>query len=118
MIRTKNASGDYGLHITGDYWRIEGLTVAHATKGIVLDGSVGTVIDGVEVYDIGDEAVHFRTCSSDGVLRNSFVHDTGRNSAAVRRRRLRRLGQLELVEVRVHRPDRGRRPRATTPSGC
>ena len=79
--RTKNASGDYGLHITGDHWRIEGITVAHATKGIVLDGSVGTVIDGVEVFDIGDEAVHFRTCSSDGVLRNSYVHDTGRNSA-------------------------------------
>lgn len=81
VIRTKNSSGDYGLHITGDYWRIEGLTVAHATKGIVLDGSVGTVIDSVEVFDIGDEGVHFRTCSSDGVLRNSFIHDTGRNSA-------------------------------------
>lgn len=81
IIRTKNASGDYGLHITGDYWRVNGLTVAHATKGIVLDGSVGTILDGVEVFDIGDEGVHFRMCSSDGVLRNSFVHDTGRNSA-------------------------------------
>ena len=80
ILRTKNPSGDYGLHITGDHWRIEGITVAHATKGIVLDGSVGTVIDGVEVYDIGDEGVHFRQCSSDGVLRNSFIHDTGRNS--------------------------------------
>ena len=80
VLRTKNASGDYGLHITGDHWRIEGLTVAHASKGIVLDGSVGTVIDGVEVYDIGDEGVHFRACSSDGVLRNSYVHHTGRNS--------------------------------------
>ena len=81
VLRTKNASGDYGLSITGDHWRVEGLTVAHATKGIVLDGSVGTVIDGVEVFDIGDEGIHFRACSSDGVLRNSFVHDTGRNSA-------------------------------------
>src|SRR4029077_7991984 len=81
MLRTKNTSGAYALHITGDHWRVEGLTVAHATKGIVLDGSVGTVIDGVEVYDIGDEGIHFRACSSDGVLRNSYVHDTGRNSA-------------------------------------
>lgn len=80
MLRTKNASGDYGLSITGSYWHVEGITVAHATKGIVLDGSVGTVIDGVEVYDIGDEAIHFRKCSTDGVLRNSSVHDTGRNS--------------------------------------
>lgn len=80
VLRTENASGDYGLHITGDHWRIMGVTIAHATKGIVLDGSVGTVIDGVEVYDISDEGVHFRKCSSDGVLRNSYVHDTGRNS--------------------------------------
>ena len=78
VLQTKNSSGDYGLHVTGDHWRIEGLTVAHGSKGIVLDGSVGTVIDGVEVFDIGAEAVHFRTCSSDGVLRNSYIHDTGR----------------------------------------
>ena len=81
VIRTKNASGDYGLHVTGDHWRIEGITVAHASKGIVLDGSVGTVIDSVEVFDIGAEGIHFRSCSSDGVLRNSYVHHTGRTSA-------------------------------------
>jgi hypothetical protein len=80
VFRTKNAAGDYGLSITGDYWRVTGITVAHATKGIVLDGSVGSVLDGVEVFDVGDEAVHFRACSSDGMLRNSFIHDTGRNS--------------------------------------
>ena len=77
VLRTKNASGDYGLSITGDYWHVEGLTVAHGSKGIVLDGSVGTVLDGVEVFDIGAEGVHFRACSSDGVLRNSYIHDTG-----------------------------------------
>ena len=80
VIRTKDVSDDYGLHVTGDHWRIEGLTFAHASKGIVLDGSLGTIIDGVEVHEIGDEGVHFRSCSSDGVLRNSFIHDTGRNS--------------------------------------
>jgi Right handed beta helix region len=80
MIRTEDESDDYGLHVTGDHWRIEGITIAYASKGIVLDGSIGTVIDSVEVYEIGDEGVHFRTCSSDGVLRNSFVHDTGRDS--------------------------------------
>jgi hypothetical protein len=77
VLRSKDAGGDYGLSVTGDHWRVEGLTVAHASKGIVLDGSVGTVLDGVEVYDIGAEGVHFRACSSQGVLRNSLVHDTG-----------------------------------------
>ena len=39
------------------------------------------MIDGVEVSDVGDEGVHFRACSSDGMLRNSFIHDTGLDSA-------------------------------------
>jgi hypothetical protein len=77
VIQSKDDKGNYGLSITGDHWVVQGLTVAHATKGIVLDGSDGTVIDGVEVFDTGEEGVHFRSCSSDGVLRNSLVHDTG-----------------------------------------
>ena len=77
VLRSSGSDGDYGLHITGDHWRVEGLTVAHASKGIVLDQSVGTVLDRVEVHDIGGEGVHFRSCSSFGVLRNSYVHDTG-----------------------------------------
>ncbi|RZS90011.1 parallel beta helix pectate lyase-like protein [Motilibacter rhizosphaerae] len=80
MLRTKNASGDYGLHITGSYWHITGITVAHGSKGIVLDGSHGTVLDGVEVFDVGDEGVHFRSCTTDSVLENSYVHDTGINN--------------------------------------
>jgi hypothetical protein len=63
ILRSEDTGGDYGLSI-GDYWRIEGITVAHASKGIVLDGSIGTVIDDVEVFDIGAVGVHFRACSS------------------------------------------------------
>lgn len=77
VLESDGPDGDYGLHVTGSYWQIEGIAVRNATKGIVLDGSAGTVITGVEVHDIGDEGVHFRACSSDGVLRDSFVHDTG-----------------------------------------
>ncbi len=80
VLSSDGPGGDYGLHVTGDHWRVEGLTVADASKGIVLDQSVGTHLVGVEVRDIGDEGVHFRWCSSDGVLRDSYVHDTGLDS--------------------------------------
>jgi hypothetical protein len=80
VFRTKDASGDYGLSIQGDYLKVQGITVAHGSKGIVMDGSIGTVIENVEVYDIGSEAVHFRANSRDGVLRNSYIHDTGKTS--------------------------------------
>jgi hypothetical protein len=77
VLTSDSITGDYGLHVTGDYWRIEGLSVADATKGIVLDGSVGTLISEVDVGNVGEEGVHFRSCSSDGVLQKSTIHDTG-----------------------------------------
>jgi len=70
----------YGLHLNRvAYWKVKGLTVADAAKGIVLDGASHNLIDGVDVHGTGDEGVHFRTSSSDNVLANATVHDTGRS---------------------------------------
>ncbi|NNG19980.1 hypothetical protein HJ590_10410 [Naumannella sp. ID2617S] len=44
----------------------------------MLDGSVGSVISGVTVSEVGEEGVHFRSCSSDGVLERSLITRTGR----------------------------------------
>jgi hypothetical protein len=80
ILESDSPTGDYGLWITGSHWQVLGITVRNASKGIVLDRSQGTIIDSVEVYNIGDEGVHFRTCSSDDVLQNSYIHDTGVDS--------------------------------------
>lgn len=70
--------GGYALHLVGaDYWKLQGFTVRSASKGIVLDRSNHTVIDGVHVTDIGAEGIHFRTFSSDNLLTNSTVDNTG-----------------------------------------
>ena len=34
ILRTKNASGDYGLSITGDYWRVEAGAGRTASLGV------------------------------------------------------------------------------------
>ncbi|WP_375501088.1 right-handed parallel beta-helix repeat-containing protein [uncultured Jatrophihabitans sp.] len=77
ILQSDSTKGDYGLWLTANYWHVTGITVRNATKGIVLDGSQHSIIDNVEVYDTGEEGVHFRSCSSDGVLQNSSIHDTG-----------------------------------------
>ncbi|WP_247828480.1 right-handed parallel beta-helix repeat-containing protein [Arthrobacter antioxidans] len=77
VLSSGSTSSGYGLHVTGSHWRITGVSVASSAKGIVLDGSTNTIIDGVDVGTIGAEAVHFRSGSSDGAIRNSFIHDTG-----------------------------------------
>ena len=71
--------GGYGLHLTkAEYWNLTGFAVAKSGKGIVLDGSDHVTIDKVEVSEVGAEAVHFRAASSDNVVKNSVIHDTGR----------------------------------------
>jgi len=67
----------YGLHITGSYWAVQGISVTQSGKGIVLDGSQHTVLSGVDVGFTGDEGVHFRRGSSYSSIISSSVHDTG-----------------------------------------
>lgn len=70
----------YGLHATGDYWRFLGFRINKAKKGFILDGAKHAYIDGIEVDEIGQEAVHFRSASSDGTIINSVIHNTGLTS--------------------------------------
>lgn len=73
--------GDYGLHLfKANNWIIKGIRVTNNKKGIMLDGSNNNIIDGVMVDTIGHEGVHFRTGSSNNILKNSFITKTGYNN--------------------------------------
>jgi hypothetical protein len=66
------------LHLDGAVaWRISGFTVRHAQKGIVTDRTRHTVLEDLLVEDVGDEAIHLRTHSSDNTVRGSTVRGTG-----------------------------------------
>jgi hypothetical protein len=47
----------------------------------VLDGSVGSRLDGLDVGYIGEEAVHLRENSAGAVIANSSIHHTGLTDA-------------------------------------
>ncbi|WP_409237615.1 sheath polysaccharide-degrading enzyme [Streptomyces sp. PA5.6] len=72
------AGGGYGLHLNGAaYWTVKGLTVTGGQKGIMIDSARGVVVDTVTVHGLDMEGVHFRMSSSDGVIKNSRIYDTG-----------------------------------------
>ncbi|MFJ4579795.1 right-handed parallel beta-helix repeat-containing protein [Streptomyces echinatus] len=72
------AGGGYGLHLNGaSYWTVSGVTVTGGQKGIMIDSARGVVVDGVTVHGLDMEGVHFRNSSTDGVIRNSRIYDTG-----------------------------------------
>jgi hypothetical protein len=75
------AKGHYGLYVqNANYWTIQGVRVTNGSKGIVADNSQHITINDVEVDYIGDEGIHLRAFTSDSVVENSYVHDTGLTS--------------------------------------
>ncbi len=77
IINGGTTSSGYALHITGDYYDIRNVKVTNAKKGIMLDHANNTWIEYVDVYKIGEEGVHYRDGSSNNVIKNSTVQDTG-----------------------------------------
>ena len=72
------SDGGYTLHLDGaSYWRIVGISLTNGQKGLMADQAVGNVIDGISVSHTGDEAIHLRNGSTDNVVQNSTVRDTG-----------------------------------------
>lgn len=80
VLTTGSTSSGYALGLSGDHWNLSGFTVSVAKKGIVLDHSSGSRLDGLDIGSIGQEAVHVRSDSRDVVVANSAIHDTGRDS--------------------------------------
>jgi hypothetical protein len=68
----------YALHLdAASHWRITGITVTGAAKGIVLDGAVNVRLVGLAVEGTGEEAVHFRSASVRSALIDSEISRTG-----------------------------------------
>ena len=68
----------YGFHLDGgQYWQLSGFTVTNSQKGVMADTTVGSVIDGLTVTHIGDEAVHLRKASTDNRVLGNTISDTG-----------------------------------------
>ncbi|GAA2722110.1 right-handed parallel beta-helix repeat-containing protein [Cellulomonas aerilata] len=70
--------GDYVLHLDGaQHWVLSGFTVRNGQKGVMADGTTGTTISGLTVYGIGDEAIHLRRHSTDNLVADNTISDTG-----------------------------------------
>jgi hypothetical protein len=68
----------YVLHLVdANYWQVRGITVRNGQKGIMADRTNHTTVDSVDVTNTGQEAVHFRSCSSDNIISNNVLHNTG-----------------------------------------
>lgn len=63
--------------LKADHWVIQGISVTNGLRGVYVDGGNRNVLDDIEVSQIAQEAVHFANFSSDNIIENSSIHDTG-----------------------------------------
>lgn len=78
VIDAGDVEGGYAFHLDGaDHWRLVGFTVRNGQKGVMADEVEHAVIQGLTVEHIGDEAIHLRNFSSDNVVRDNTIRDTG-----------------------------------------
>lgn len=67
-----------GIHLV-DSTNIEisGLSVSRVLWGVMVEGSSGVLVDGLTVFDVGQEGIMVRTESNDVTVSNNTVFDTG-----------------------------------------
>lgn len=69
----------YVFHLDGAaYWILSGFSVTRGKNGVVLDHASHNRLTGLDVHDMGQTGVHMRYFSSDNLLDNSDIRDTGR----------------------------------------
>lgn len=68
----------YLLSLEGDYWDVRNINFRTAAKGIVLDNANHCRLIGLRVSDVGEEGIHLRDGSSNNLVRNCNISDTGR----------------------------------------
>ncbi|MBC8092749.1 MAG: hypothetical protein H7Y15_12575 [Pseudonocardia sp.] len=69
---------DYTVAVEdASHWQLVGFTVTGGGKGIMVDDGQFLVLDSLTVGETGDEAVHFRSSSSDNVIQRSLIRNTG-----------------------------------------
>jgi hypothetical protein len=68
----------YVLHLDrASYWTVQGFTVRNGQKGVMLDETTQSVVQGLLVEGIGDEAIHLRRFSSDNRVVGNTVTSAG-----------------------------------------
>jgi hypothetical protein len=69
----------YVFHLDGaSDWVLQGFTIRNGQKGLMVDASAGSVIEGLTIHTIGDEGIHLRNNSTDNLITGNHIHDTGR----------------------------------------
>lgn len=73
--------GGFALTISGSHWALLGFTILNTEQGLALDGSRHSVVRGLLIADVGQEALHLFGNASQNLIEGNTIRDTGRSVA-------------------------------------
>lgn len=74
-------NGGFLLTLNASDWVLKGFTVTQRNQGIEVQRGTRNTLDGLQVHQIGQEAIHLKVFSTYNVVQNCYLHDTGKNTA-------------------------------------
>lgn len=77
VVESQDIKNSYGLYLEADYWTLFGFSIRRAGKGLVMDHANHNIINGIEIYQIGEEGLHLRNFSSHNLIEKMWIHDIG-----------------------------------------
>lgn len=78
IIQGGSISGGYALHISNSqYITLRGFQVSGAQKSVVFDTVTHSTVDFLTCHDCGDESILLRNFSSNNVVKNCVIYNTG-----------------------------------------
>ncbi len=77
VLESPDMKSGYGLYLAVDYWTLFGFSIRKAGKGLVMDRASYNTVNGIEIYQIGEEGLHLRNFSSHNLIEKMWIHDVG-----------------------------------------
>lgn len=69
----------YVFYLKGSYCKIKNLTIQNGLKGIIVEGASNNSLENLTVKNIGEEAIHLRSFSSNNLISECNITNTGIN---------------------------------------
>lgn len=78
VIAYTSLSSGWVMNLQASYWVLHGFSVTNGIAGVHITGGSYNVLDSLNVHDVGQEAIKVAEFSSHNILRNNWIHDTGK----------------------------------------
>jgi hypothetical protein len=77
---TGTAPSPINLRVQASNWTLQGFTISNAFQPLFLIGAQNVTVKGLEIYNIGQEAIHLHTGAKNNLIEDNYIHDTGKTN--------------------------------------